>query len=346
MIDRRQNSVHYKYKLDEDPGTIRRAFDTQYKQLTNSLAVPEKSKPLVLATLKDHYTHVENLGLQEQQARKCGDKRANLYYHDLNHFWQAGFDGLSIARAIKVSNRPLATHLSPEGGIAIAIATWFHDIGEITASPVMEFAEIEEQYFTDEKFDSLAKHKPIHVYASMDYAQRILRDIPFPKPLDNAKIIELVTQGIHNTLFPWTEEKSQERRAMLTFATPKLWKEAMIVRLAVQLADLGGQSIRVDQIPEGIKRLRAEENEIKPGSGVKNLGTDKQIRNKAIWFTEHMLIPTVGVNANALLGRENVFLANFLDIVGKPDWENLSYSEILRSIPEHRAKPATLKKAA
>ena len=83
-------------------------------------------------------------------------------------------------------------------------------------------------------------------------------------------------------------------------------KEAQIVRLAVQFADLGGQTARVDQNPEGLRRLRDEMNACTPNMGTKIIGKDeREIEEKRKQFLEFVVEKTVGKTGNAFFGTSD-----------------------------------------
>lgn len=332
MLERSLEAGHYPLGLDADLTQVRGVLGRQYRILVSHLQIPDRDKRQVVGSLYDHYLNVERIGLREHRMRLAGDPRANLVYHNFDHFVQTGFDGAAIATRVTRRNDRLSAHLSDEGRVAAAIASLIHDVGEITASPLLEFVREEDLHYTEEEFPTLAHHKPVHVAAGMDYLPKIVRQIGLPPSLDMGKVIELGIQGLHNTNFPWTEEREKERQLMLSEATPEQWKEAMLVRLIVQLADLAGQSIRNGQFPDGVKLLRTEENSIKPGSGTELLGTDEELLEKSLWFDRHVLIPKMGKSANALLGEGNVFVRAFTDFLDEPGLHQLSYGDLVRTV--------------
>lgn len=89
------------------------------------------------------------------------------------------------------------------------------------------------------------------------------------------------------------------------FSTPWEKKEAIIVGLTVQLADLGGQISRVDYLPILLKQLRAEINCANPGMGTTIIGEDHELAQKCGDFTKAVVLPTVGKTANAFFGKNN-----------------------------------------
>lgn len=293
MIERKSYEVaHYPYKLDEDPTKVRRAMGLQYRLLMSELAIPEEYKKQTYYTLISHFIAAERPFLEERRKRWNGDPSANLFYHNINHTYQAGFDATAIANTLIRRRDHLAEHLSPEGLLALTIAGIYHDVGYVTANPNSE---------------NLATHTPVHVEAGIKTATEMAELIPFPDFLDNVKIVEFIRQGIHNTHFPFSPEKQNERSVMIG-ELPKDWrKEAMIVRIATQLADLGGQTIRVDQYPKGTMDLRDELEAACPGLGYKVIGTDEDLIENAKMFTKKVVLPTVGKTSNAFFGNRNIY---------------------------------------
>ena len=106
MIEQKEIAVgHYPFKIDDDLTKIRQAFGTQYRMLVGILPLEQKEKDQALDTLFNHYLKVEGLGLKERQLRLSGEPKTNLTYHDINHFWQCGFDGATIARYLYTTRR-------------------------------------------------------------------------------------------------------------------------------------------------------------------------------------------------------------------------------------------------
>lgn len=308
MLEQLKEVPVYPYKLDENITIVRRAFGTQYRNLLNELPFNEKRKIGLFRILSWHFLEMERLGLAEIKERRLNPKKVNLFYHNLNHFYQTGFDCAAIATSILKQKSPLSSHLSPEGALAVAIAGIKHDIGMITGSPILETVQKHGIAFNNTyTYPSLAHHTPIHVDASMEHTRTTLSTVPFPTFLNNQKVIELAVQGIHNTHFPWTPERTKERQLMLSETTPEQWKEAMIVRLVVQLADLGGQSARIDQFPKGLIALRDEMNSAQPGLGTTIIGKDAELLEKNKAFYLYVIKPSVGKTANAFFGKNNTY---------------------------------------
>ncbi len=293
MIERKSYEVgHYPYKLDEDLTKVRRALGLQYRMLLSRLPIPEKQLNQTFYTLTSLVIAAERPFVKERNDRAKGEKQATLFYHNINHTYQTGFDATCIANTLIRRQDHLAENLSAEGLLALSVAGLFHDVGYISANPNSE---------------NFATHTPVHVDASIKTATELVQLIPFPRSLNNDQIVEYIRQGIHNTHFPFSNEKESERRAMI-LELPQSWrKEAMIIRLATQLADLGGQTIRVDQLPEGTRLLRDELEAANPGLGFKIIGTDQNLLENAKRFTQKMVLPTVGKTANAFFGKNNTY---------------------------------------
>ncbi len=293
MLEQRNYEVaHYPYKLDTSPAVVRPAIGLQFRMLLGRLPIPEAQKRQVFCTFTSHFIEAEKPFIAERNRREKGDPAANLFYHNLNHTYQAGFDALAIGNSLLQRKDLLTENLTAEGMIALGVAGLFHDIGYISFNP---------------DSDSFASHTKDHVDASIRKATEFVTEIKYGGILDNRKIVEMIRQGIHNTHFPFTPEKTEERKLMVA-ELPKDWrKEAMIVRLATQLADLGGQTIRKDQYPTGTQALREELEAACPGLGFKIIGSDEDLIKNAQKFTTHMVLPTAGKTAQAFFGKTNTY---------------------------------------
>jgi len=293
MLEQRNFEVaHYPYKLDESPSIVRPAIVLQFRLLLSELPIPEAQKKQVFCTFTSQFIEAEKPFILERNRREKGDPKANLFYHNLNHTYQAGFDAMAIGNTLLRRKDHLAENLTSEGMIGLAIAGLYHDIGYISFNPDSE---------------SFASHTKDHVDASIKKASEFVTEIGYKGVLDNTKIVEMIRQGIHNTHFPFTETREDERRLMIT-ELPKDWrKEAMIVRLATQIADLGGQVIRKDQYPDGTKALRQELEATSPGLGFNIIGTDEELIENAKRFTIKMVIPSIGKSTNAFFGQNSIY---------------------------------------
>lgn len=123
------------------------------------------------------------------------------------------------------------------------------------------------------------------------------------------KVANLTVIGIHRTYFPYDEKRQEEEKKLIEELLPEWRKEGHIVGRAVQFADLGGQTARVDQNPEGLLRLRAEMNACIPDMGTIAIGKDDyEIEEKRKQFLEFVIGKTVGRTGNAFFGtREHSY---------------------------------------
>lgn len=102
-------------------------------------------------------------------------------------------------------------------------------------------------------------------------------------------------------------ERKLEMKQLLDVLPKEERKEGVIVGLSVQLADLGGQTTRVDYFPALVKKLREEMDSANPGVGTAIIGQDHELVEKCRGFTKAVVIPTVGKSANAFFGKNNTF---------------------------------------
>lgn len=293
MITERTHIDTYPYKVGEDTTTIRRAAGCQFNMLLEGLDLSKPKKQALFDFFAFHFLNVERLYLPEETERRLGIPRANLFYHLKDHgLYQAGYDAASITKTILNINTHLRDNLSIEGAIAIPIASIYHDIGYVSADP------------NTENYASLT---PVHVTESMKAYSQALQQNPLPDFLDTEKAIRLGENGIHHTFFPHTEKVRIESNSMLKDLSASERKEAMIIRLSVQLADLGGQVARPDYYPYLVKDLRRELDASGLCSGLAIIGSDDELLKKAQNFSRTFVLPTVGKTANAFFGKENSF---------------------------------------
>lgn len=281
----------YPFMATEQPEVIKVATAQKFKELLNQLGLTREEQKQIFYPLASYYVNAENLFQIEEDAREKGVYGANLYYHEKNHaIYQTTYDAIAITLAILHRQDALAKHLSKEGVLSCVIAAINHDIGYVT-----------------DKFDGInyANRTPIHVQESMEYAANLIGSSTLPEFLDKQKIRRLTRIGIHATHFPfWPERKAQQKN--LIQALPKEErKEARIIALTVQLADLGGQIARPDYMPTLVKKLREEMNGANPGLGTTVIGEDHQLLEKLEGFAKLFVQPTVGKTANALYKIRN-----------------------------------------
>lgn len=232
---------------------------------------------------------------QIRKAESYFDTKTNLLYHGVYHsVYESTYDAISTAKTLRGGNARLASHLTIEGIVAIPVAAAYHDTGYI---------------FGAEENCNHAARMPIHVEQSIKAAQSGLEEIKCPDSLNLERIKILVTAGIHGTHFPYTLEKHQEFLELVKDLNPKEKKEAQIVRLSVQLADLGGQISRVNYL-DHLKNLRKEIDDYTEGLGTQMIGFDHQIEEKAKQFCRDHAVSTAGKTANAFFGTDHNMFAN------------------------------------
>lgn len=229
----------------------------------------------------------------EEDARKKGVNGANLTYHGKEHaVYQVTDDlitGLEITLQRKnPSGQPdeLSKHITLNGVVAALTAPPAHDIGYVYGVPIGE---------------NFAARTPIHVKESMKAYGELIDTVGVPDGCQKRIVKLLGTLAIHATNFPYTKEHEKEAQEILAKLPPELRKEAQIIRLLVQFADLGGQCARVDYFPDGVKNLREEMNAANEGKGTETIGTDEEIATKAGGFITYVVEKTVGRKGQAIL---------------------------------------------
>jgi hypothetical protein len=219
----------------------------------------------IMSRFFTHYCMVNMLFTEEEELRKNNTPGANLYYHGRPHaIFQVTRDSITIVKGILQRNDKFSKHLTIEGVLGIIKGGLFHDTGHVSAGRVENYAARTEN----------------HVEESKKELARMLRLLSYPKGIDNEKVIRLGQIGIHGTYFPFTPERMKEAREMIDQLPTEERKEAQIVRLTVQLADLGGQCARPDYFPTQIKNLRDELNEYEPGKGTRAIGEEHELEEK------------------------------------------------------------------
>lgn len=224
-----------------------------------------------------HFQTVERLYDLEARCREFGAPWANLYYHNKSHgLYQTTYDAISITRAILSRDDALSGHLTQEGAISIVLAAIYHDAGYVYGVNIPE---------------NFAARTPIHVEVGMESLEQSVNADTLPRYFDHKKIAELAKLGILSTKFPFTEDVKNTIRGKLDGMSPELRKEAQIVRLATQFADLGGQIARVDYFPAQVKNLREELNGANSGLGDLIVGQGSELAGKCRGFIEKMAYP-------------------------------------------------------
>ena len=250
-------------------------------------------KDSLISSFKTYFAFANMMFCEEEKMREEGVPGANLYYHGRPHaVFQATYDALSIVHALIERNDPYSTrrleekprvdpflkHLTPEVGIAIVFGSMFHDTGYVSDGPV----------------DNYALRLPIHVEQSIRALGATIDLFGLPSGLDDKKVKRLGKIGIHGTHFPFTVKRSElkpddpsrfeEIKSMIDQLPNEERKEAQIVRLAVQLADLGGQCARPDYFPDQVINLRDELNEEIPGKGTGIIGDNTRLAANREFF--------------------------------------------------------------
>lgn len=258
------------------------------KEIIN-LPVFDKFEPktkVEIAIFLDKYQFTaERMFVKEEEKRSLGLTGANLYYHGRPHaIYQAVYDATSLVNAIS-AHEGLNRHLTAEGALAIVLGAEFHDTGYVYNAP---FGEV-----------NYAKRAEGHVERSADALSDKIDQIGMPAEINSQKVKDLARLGIYNTTFPLTNEVKMALKVQTDRYAPKARAEAHIVRLAIQLADLGGQVARIDSTTL-LNNLRAELNGANPGSGDEIIGvSEAEMSQKRREFINNHVIPYVGKAAAA-----------------------------------------------
>lgn len=285
---------HYPFTILENEKVIKEGFRHQVDLLAANLPVAPIRRNRIAKFIEVHFNLAESHFAFEEQSRIRGFKFADLFYHRKEHaVFQAGYDAITTIRALLERGDALSSQLSLEGIIAAPIAAVNHDTGYVVVDRVPK---------------SYSSRASVHVNASQAVVQQSLQRIDAPPFLDVAKISRLAVVGIHSTNFPFDDNRIAESRQMVHNLPKAEWKEAHIVRLAVQLADLGGQVARVDYV-DLLKDLREEINRSNPGMGEKIIGEDYQMAIKCRGFINFCVEKgMVGRTAKAFFGfSDHVF---------------------------------------
>lgn len=275
----------YPFTDNEKENTVRSDIHRNAQLLFENSLFDTHNKTELLANFSSYFKRAEFLFQQEEAARKNGETKANLYYHNKHHaVYQTTHDAIVLTQAILARNDAFSSHLTAEGAYAIVLGAMYHDTG----------------YVTDPSTSNYAGRTPVHVEYSMRSLWWSINKLGLPDSLDYNKVKELGMLGIHATHFPHTEKRTLEAKKMLNELTPQDRKEAHIVRLAIQFADLGGQTARIDYFPHLVKKLRAEMNASTENSGTNIIGTDEELDAKCRGFINFVVKETVGKSGNAI----------------------------------------------
>lgn len=238
-----------------------------------------------------HILLSESLFSFEEEAMSLGEKYANLFYHGKEHaVYQTTYDTIYIIRSILKRHDRLSQHLTKEGIVAAILAACNHDTGYVAAEKIP---------------CNFAARTPIHIGESIKVVQENLEKIEVPDCLDIQKVRKYISLGVYSTSFPFTPDHQKKVKEDLSLLQIPERREAQIVRLAVQLADLGGQAARVDYRSKMLAKLRKEMNCVTEGLGTQIIGNDQEILKKSRGFLDFVVKPNVGRNADALFGIKN-----------------------------------------
>lgn len=288
----------YPFLSTEDRSLVE--FETE-KHMHEILQLPifdGHDRNLLLSRLNTFYAFANMEFNEEEELRTNGFKGANLYYHGRPHgVMQTTYDGISIAKAILQRDDAFSHHLTLEGVLSIVLGSMFHETGYVNAGPV----------------ENYAARSPIHVEESIKTYSSYIDLLGLPAGIDIDKVKKMGGIGIYSTHFPFTDTHLEEIRKMTQELTTDDRKEAQIVRLSIQLADLGGQCARPDYYPNLVVNLRQELNEGKPDLGNETIGKDCEMaENRAVFLETNLKAgsdrKTVGNTLNAFFDKE----------VGKP----------------------------
>lgn len=282
---------HYPFRMDESESVVENAVYEQMRMLVNEPIFELRDREKIFQWLQKHFLRARFMFLNEEELRKKGDTQGDLYYHGKEHsVFQTTYDGIEVFRAILSRRDRLSSHLTCEGVLGGVHSDMYHDTG-----------------FVDEPYNgySYAKNCDIHVGESIKVAVKSLDMWEIPEKLDKKRLKNFTAIGIQGTYFPYGEKEAAKGRELFNRLHPRDRKEAQIVRLAVQFADLGGQTARIDQFPEGVKNLRLELNHIRHGLGTQVIGEDHELEQKREDFINFVIEKTVGKTGNAFFGTRD-----------------------------------------
>ncbi len=288
MIEHPREFHHYPFSAEEDKKVVKYAIRQQTKLLLRNPLFDNIDRRNTLSTINNYFDVAEKLFEHEEKQRLMGATGANLFYHGKEHaVYQTTYDGIVMSQAI-LSNDNMKKHLTPDGALAITLGAMFHDAGYVFGVP--------------HKNVNYAARVPVHVEESMKAVGKYIDEIGIPKEYDAEKVKKLAQIGIYNTSYPLTDRHKMVLKIQTDRLDPKTRKEAHLVRLAIQFADLGGQTARVDYFPKLAKRLRDEINGAIPGRGTEIIGTDDELPEKGVAFINRAVKKEVGKIANAFFG--------------------------------------------
>lgn len=289
----------YPFRATENREIIEETTSNHMLQLLQTPLFENVDRANLFSSFKTYYVFSNMLFNEEEELRAQNIPGANLYYHGREHaVQQVTYDAISIVGQILKREDSFSKHLTVEGTISIILGAMFHDTGYVSDGPV----------------ENYAARTPIHVEESMKMFQSTINLLGLPEGIDMKKVIMLGKIGIHATHFPFTrartsdkpeaQSKLEEMELMTQELSIEEKREAQIVRLSVQLADLGGQCARKDYFPTQVVNLRRELDSVTPELGTKIIGNDNElVANREFFFNTFVLhkpLPARNVETTAL----------------------------------------------
>lgn len=289
----------YPFTANENKETVEEATSNHMLRLIQSPLFESVDRANLLSSFKTYYAFSSMLFNEEEELRAQNVPGANLYYHGREHaIQQVTYDAISIVSEILKREDAFSNHLTVEGALSIILGAMFHDTGYVSDGPV----------------ENYAARTPIHVEESMKMFQSTLNLLGLPEEIDIKKVIKVGKIGIHGTHFPFTQKRTgdkpeiqsrlEEAELMMQELSIEEKKEAQIVRLSVQLADLGGQCARKDYFPTQVLNLRRELDSVAPDLGRKVVGNDNElVANREFFLNTFVLqrpLPVRNVETTAL----------------------------------------------
>ena len=281
---------HYPFRLGEDRNIIRQAVFAQIEGLFDLFSLERLQIVELLDCIKAYFSRAEGMFKFEEEARGRGEEFATLYYHLVDHaVYQITFDAAATSIAILARGDVLSSHLTIEGAVASLVGSMFHDTGYVSFPNSKNYAAL----------------LPVHVDKSVENVSKAVKEIGLPPFLNENRVKTMAALGVHNTYFPFTDDHKKYRARYTKYMSGEQRKEAYVVALTTQFADLGGQIARVDYFPNLLMDLRREFNAISYGFGTEIIGEDLEMAAKSCAFIHNMVLPTVGRTGNAFFGTTN-----------------------------------------
>jgi hypothetical protein len=286
----------YPFESGENPILIQQQTETSMQNLLTDELFADLNSQELMSSFKTYYAFANMFFNEEEALRNSEVEGANLFYHNRSHaVQQVTFDAITLVKGILKRKDAFSKHLTANGTLSIILGSMFHDSGYVSAGPV----------------ENYASRTPIHVDESIANFESMVNLLGLPEGLDIQKVRLLGKIAIHGTHFPFTAVRMDESETLMGTLTAEESKEAHIVRLTTQLADLGGQCARPDYFPQLIKNLRDELNGATPELGTKIVGDDAVLAPNCEFFLntfvrkQHSPTKNVETTALAFFGEEN-----------------------------------------